>query len=166
MAEFLVANGADPTIRGWIQISALDRAARRKDDEGATVHKILRVVLFRQLPFSFAAHVHRPGMARNPPREPPGFRVLWHSRQKQRQGPANTLSYSCRTAHRQARCAYAVVRAIRPHVRMSQIALTQAFGYYWHGDDLQNSRTTDRHLLQRPLAPARPRDWSQSRGKD
>jgi ankyrin repeat protein len=41
MAEFLVANGADPTIRGWMQITALDRAARRKDEDGSAVHAML-----------------------------------------------------------------------------------------------------------------------------
>jgi len=41
MAEFLVTNGADPGIRGWMQVSALDSAARRRDEEGPAVHAIL-----------------------------------------------------------------------------------------------------------------------------
>lgn len=34
MAQILVASGADPTVQGWMQLSALDRAAQRKRSEG------------------------------------------------------------------------------------------------------------------------------------
>jgi len=34
MARLLVAAGADPTIRGWMQKNAVDRAQRRKREEG------------------------------------------------------------------------------------------------------------------------------------
>jgi ankyrin repeat protein len=34
MVRKLVESGADPTIRGWMQISALDRAKRRRRQEG------------------------------------------------------------------------------------------------------------------------------------
>ncbi|MEZ5531455.1 MAG: ankyrin repeat domain-containing protein [Steroidobacteraceae bacterium] len=42
MAEFLLANGANPRIPGWMQITALDRAAKRSDEAGAAVYAILR----------------------------------------------------------------------------------------------------------------------------
>ena len=42
VAEFLVAAGADPTIPGWMQLSALDRAAKRKRPEGRRVSEILQ----------------------------------------------------------------------------------------------------------------------------
>jgi ankyrin repeat protein len=45
MAEFLVANGADPSIPGWMQITAVDRAARRRDEDGSAVHAILLTAL-------------------------------------------------------------------------------------------------------------------------
>ena len=34
MARLLVEFGADPTIHGWMSLTALDRAKRRKDGEG------------------------------------------------------------------------------------------------------------------------------------
>ena len=34
MARRLVAAGADPTVRGWMQLNALDRAKRRKKEKG------------------------------------------------------------------------------------------------------------------------------------
>jgi len=34
MARLLVASGADPTVRGWMQLNALDRAGQRKSSEG------------------------------------------------------------------------------------------------------------------------------------
>lgn len=42
IAELLVANGADPTIPGWMQLTALDRAASRKRPEGRRVFEILQ----------------------------------------------------------------------------------------------------------------------------
>ena len=41
MAELLVKAGADPTIKGWMQITALYRASQRKTEEGERVHKLL-----------------------------------------------------------------------------------------------------------------------------
>jgi ankyrin repeat protein len=41
MARQLTEAGADPTIRGWMQLNALDRARMRKD---ADARKILRVL--------------------------------------------------------------------------------------------------------------------------
>lgn len=37
----LLAQGADPTIRGWMQLSALDRAGKRQKDEGRRVYELL-----------------------------------------------------------------------------------------------------------------------------
>ena len=41
-ARFLMEHGADPAIPGWMQLSALDRAARRRDAGGAEVLRVLR----------------------------------------------------------------------------------------------------------------------------
>ncbi|MGC8638706.1 MAG: ankyrin repeat domain-containing protein [Isosphaeraceae bacterium] len=41
MARLLVDAGADPTIRGWMQMNALDRSKRRKHGEGPRVHALL-----------------------------------------------------------------------------------------------------------------------------
>jgi ankyrin repeat protein len=41
VAEALVCAGADPTIRGWMQLSALDRAKNRKRPEGRSVYELL-----------------------------------------------------------------------------------------------------------------------------
>ena len=41
MAKILIDAGADPTIRGWMQMNALDRARERKD---ANARKILRLL--------------------------------------------------------------------------------------------------------------------------
>ena len=41
MAKVLIDAGADPTIRGWMQINALDRARQRKD---ANARKIIRLL--------------------------------------------------------------------------------------------------------------------------
>jgi ankyrin repeat protein len=41
-AQFLMDHGADPAIPGWMQLTALDRAARRRDAKGADVLRILR----------------------------------------------------------------------------------------------------------------------------
>lgn len=50
MARLLVASGADPTIRGWMQLNALDRAEARKQNEGTgsvgqAVYNFLREVV-------------------------------------------------------------------------------------------------------------------------
>ena len=41
MANLLIDAGADPTIRGWMQLNALDRARNRND---ANARKILRLL--------------------------------------------------------------------------------------------------------------------------
>lgn len=47
IAEILVSGGADPTIPGWMQLSALDRAARRKRPDGRCVFEILQAAANR-----------------------------------------------------------------------------------------------------------------------
>jgi len=41
MAKTLVDAGADPTIPGWMQLTALDQSMGRKKPEGQRVHKLL-----------------------------------------------------------------------------------------------------------------------------
>jgi ankyrin repeat protein len=41
MAKLLVEAGADPTIRGWMQLNALDRAGDRKQGDGLLVYELL-----------------------------------------------------------------------------------------------------------------------------
>ena len=41
MAEFLIKNGANTTIPGWMQITAVDRAKKRKKEEGRRVYELL-----------------------------------------------------------------------------------------------------------------------------
>ena len=41
MADFLINSGANPTIPGWMQITALDRAKERKKEEGQRVYNLL-----------------------------------------------------------------------------------------------------------------------------
>ena len=41
MAKLLIDSGADPTLRGWMQLNALDRARERKDVD---VRKIIRLL--------------------------------------------------------------------------------------------------------------------------
>ena len=41
VAERLIAAGADPTVKGWMQLSALDRARERKRPEGGRVRELL-----------------------------------------------------------------------------------------------------------------------------
>ena len=41
VAELLVRAGADPTINGWMQITALYRASQRKTEEGKRVYDLL-----------------------------------------------------------------------------------------------------------------------------
>ena len=42
MAKRLIEAGADPTIRGWMQLNAIDRAARRTDPQAKKVQTLLR----------------------------------------------------------------------------------------------------------------------------
>ena len=42
MARLLIEAGADPTIRGWMQLDALDNAVDRQDDEGEKVRELLK----------------------------------------------------------------------------------------------------------------------------
>jgi ankyrin repeat protein len=41
MATLLIEAGADPTIRGWMQLNALDRAKDRRRGDGPDVYKLL-----------------------------------------------------------------------------------------------------------------------------
>lgn len=41
VAQALLASGADPTVRGWMQLCALDRAKDRKRGEGPKVYELL-----------------------------------------------------------------------------------------------------------------------------
>lgn len=41
VAKALLAAGADPTIRGWMQLCALDLAKDRKKEEGRRVYELL-----------------------------------------------------------------------------------------------------------------------------
>lgn len=41
VAQRLLAAGADPTVRGWMQLSALDRAGKRTRPEGLRVRELL-----------------------------------------------------------------------------------------------------------------------------
>lgn len=41
MAELLVKAGANPTILGWMQLTALDHARGRKKEEGRRVYELL-----------------------------------------------------------------------------------------------------------------------------
>lgn len=47
MASVLVEAGADPRIPGWMQLSALDKATHRADEEGRSVYTLLRTVADR-----------------------------------------------------------------------------------------------------------------------
>jgi hypothetical protein len=42
IAEVLIVNGTDPTIPGWMQLTALDRASGRKRPEGQRVFELLQ----------------------------------------------------------------------------------------------------------------------------
>jgi len=48
MAELLIEAGADPTIPGWMQITAMHRASERKKDEGIKVYQLLKSVSGRR----------------------------------------------------------------------------------------------------------------------
>jgi ankyrin repeat protein len=40
-AQFLIQKGADPTIPGWMHLTALDRAKKRKKPEGKKIYNLL-----------------------------------------------------------------------------------------------------------------------------
>jgi hypothetical protein len=42
MASRLIDAGADPTLAGWMQLTALHRASERRDAEGERVLKLLK----------------------------------------------------------------------------------------------------------------------------
>tara|TARA_Y100001933_G_scaffold253159_1_gene293083 strand:+ start:2646 stop:3110 length:465 start_codon:yes stop_codon:yes gene_type:complete len=48
VARILVEAGADPTVPGWMNTTALDRAARRKRPEGVAVHACLQQAAARR----------------------------------------------------------------------------------------------------------------------
>jgi ankyrin repeat protein len=50
MAKILVEAGADPTILGWMTLTALDRSAERKRPEGKRVHNLLVDTVKRRKP--------------------------------------------------------------------------------------------------------------------
>jgi ankyrin repeat protein len=47
VATFLVDAGADPGIPGWMQLTALHKAEKRKDEEGRRVYALLKNVANR-----------------------------------------------------------------------------------------------------------------------
>ena len=47
VAALLVESGADPRIPGWMQLTALDKAAKRQDQEGQRVYALLKSVADR-----------------------------------------------------------------------------------------------------------------------
>ena len=47
VAKILVDAGADPTIPGWMQLTALHRSKSRKEDEGKRVHELLEQAALR-----------------------------------------------------------------------------------------------------------------------
>jgi len=48
MARMLVDAGADPSIRGWMQLNALDRAKQRKRGDGPRVFTLLKEAVGRK----------------------------------------------------------------------------------------------------------------------
>lgn len=48
MAKRLIDAGADPTIRGWMQLSAIDRAAERTDADAKKVRRLLADAALRK----------------------------------------------------------------------------------------------------------------------
>jgi ankyrin repeat protein len=48
MAKYLIDAGADPTIRGWMQLNAIDRAADRTDPDADRVRLLLEQAAHRQ----------------------------------------------------------------------------------------------------------------------
>ena len=47
VARLLVDSGADPRIPGWMQLTALHKAGKRKDTEGQRVYALLKNVAHR-----------------------------------------------------------------------------------------------------------------------
>jgi ankyrin repeat protein len=45
MAKRLIDDGADPTIRGWMQLSALDQVMDRKDADAGKVQRLLKAAV-------------------------------------------------------------------------------------------------------------------------
>jgi ankyrin repeat protein len=50
LAEILLDAGADPTIRGWMHLTALDKSMERKRPEGLEVHRLLLEAAKRRNP--------------------------------------------------------------------------------------------------------------------
>ena len=48
MIKCLLEAGADPTIRGWMQLNALDRAADRKDADARKIQRLLQAAVERR----------------------------------------------------------------------------------------------------------------------
>jgi hypothetical protein len=48
VAELLICAGANPTIPGWMQLTALYRAGKRKKEEGKHIYKLLLVRIVRR----------------------------------------------------------------------------------------------------------------------
>ena len=42
VAAWLIAHGADPSIPGWMNLTALDKAEGRNDPEGKRVYELLK----------------------------------------------------------------------------------------------------------------------------
>ena len=51
VAELLISAGADPTIPGWMKLTAIDRSGERKKPEGVRVHKLLLDVAEKRFGF-------------------------------------------------------------------------------------------------------------------
>lgn len=47
MARRLIAAGADPTIPGWMQLTAIDHAAERTDADAKKVQQLLKMAAKR-----------------------------------------------------------------------------------------------------------------------
>ena len=41
LVELLLQKGADPTISGWMGLTALDRATKRRDEDGVEIQRLL-----------------------------------------------------------------------------------------------------------------------------
>jgi hypothetical protein len=48
MARRLIDAGADPTIPGWMQLTAIHRAARRTDADAGKVQRLLKGAVDRR----------------------------------------------------------------------------------------------------------------------
>lgn len=45
MAKFLMENGADPTIRGWMQLNAIDKVKNRKRGDGPKIYELFLKII-------------------------------------------------------------------------------------------------------------------------